>query len=322
MKKLIGRLSGTDFSLWLFVTKTIAKTRAVQPQAEVCAKFVLIALLLVSVGATSCRKPNPADEKRFDLKGKVVAVERDKHLVTISHEAVKDFMPGMTMPFMLPDEATLGYLATGDDITATLVVNGGQSWLENVTITRQSTDPSATTGITEAKEGDEVPDYTMVNQDAKDIRLNNFRGKALLLTFIYTRCPLPEYCNLMSTNFAEVDRQLQKEPDVYSKTHLLSITIDPEYDTPKVLRSYGAAHTERYQNETFEHWDFASGTKDQIKGVAQFFGLRYFQGSDQIVHGLRTVIISPEGKVVKVYRDNQWKPEDVVGEMKRALGGG
>jgi protein SCO1/2 len=162
----------------------------------------------------------------------------------------------------------------------------------------------------------------MVNQDAKDIRLNNFRGKALLLTFIYTRCPLPEYCNLMSTNFAEVDRQLQKEPDVYSKTHLLSITIDPEYDTPKVLRSYGAAHTERYQNETFEHWDFASGTKDQIKGVAQFFGLRYFQGSDQIVHGLRTVIISPEGKVVKVYRDNQWKPEDVVGEMKRALGGG
>jgi Cu/Ag efflux protein CusF len=181
MKKLIGRLSGTDFSLWLFVTKTIAKTRAVQPQTEVCAKFVLIALLLVSVGATSCRKPNPADEKRFDLKGKVVAVERDKHLVTISHEAVKDFMPGMTMPFMLPDEATLGYLATGDDITATLVVDGGQSWLENVTITRQSTDPSATTGITEAKEGDEVPDYTMVNQDAKDIRLNNFRGKAVTL---------------------------------------------------------------------------------------------------------------------------------------------
>ena len=321
MKKLMGRLSGTGFVLWLFVTKTIAKTRALQPQTEVCATFVLIALLLVSVGASSCRKHNPGDEKRFDLKGKVVAVERDKHLVTISHEAVKDFMPGMTMPFMLPDEATLGYLATGDDITATLVVDGGQSWLENVTITRQSTDPSATTGITEAKEGDEVPDYTMVNQDAKDIRLNNFRGKALLLTFIYTRCPLPEYCNLMSTNFAEVDRQLQKEPDVYSKTHLLSITIDPDYDTPKVLRSYGAAHTERYQNETFEHWDFASGTKDQIKGVAQFFGLRYFQGSDQIVHGLRTVIIGPEGKVVKVYRDNQWKPEEAVTVMKSALSG-
>jgi protein SCO1/2 len=278
---------------------------------------LIIILFVVFAGATSCRRYNPANEKRYELKGKVVAVEPDKHLVTIAHEDVKDYMPGMTMPFTLPDEATLGYLATGDEITATLVVDGSQSWLENVVITRQSADTSGTTGIPEAKEGDDVPDFTMVNQDGKDIRLHNFRGKVLLLTFIYTRCPVPEYCNLMSTNFADVDRELQKQPDVYAKTHLLSITIDPEYDTPKVLRSYGAAHTERYENETFEHWDFATGTKDQIKGVAQFFGLRYFQGSDQIVHGLRTVIVGPDGKVVKVYRDNQWKPEEVANEMIR-----
>jgi protein SCO1 len=225
----------------------------------------------------------------------------------------------MTMPFALPDDYYLQNLAVGDEITATLVVDGSQSWLENVAITRESVDPSSTTGITEAKPGDEVPNYSLVNQDGKDIRLNNYRGKALLLTFIYTRCPLPEYCNLMSTNFAEVDRQLQKQPEIYAKTHLLSITIDPEYDTPKVLRSYGAAFTERYQNETFEHWDFASGTMDQIKGIAQYFGLRYFQASDQIVHGLRTVIIGPDGKVVKVYRDNLWKPDEVVGEMAKAV---
>jgi len=277
---------------------------------------VLLALSLALV-TISCRRHSAANEKRFDLKGKVVAVEPEKHLVTIAHEEVKDYMPGMTMPFALPDEATLGYLAVGDEVNATLVIDGSQSWLENVVITRQSTDTSGTTGIPEAKEGDDVPDFTMVNQDGKDIRLHNFRGKALLLTFIYTRCPVPEFCNLMSTNFADVDRELQKQPDVYSKTHLLSITIDPEYDTPKVLRSYGAAHTERYENETFEHWDFATGTKDQIKGVAQFFGLRYYQGSDQIVHGLRTVIVGPDGKVVKVYRDNQWKPEEVESEMMR-----
>jgi len=283
------------------------------------ASFALISILVIAFAFnTSCRRQNAANEKRFELKGKVVAVEPDKHLVTVAHEEIKNYMPGMTMPFMLPDEATLGYLASGDEINATLVVDSSQSWLENVVITRQSTDTSPTTGIPEAKEGDEVPDFTMVNQDGKDIRLHNFNGKALLLTFIYTRCPLPEYCNLMSTNFADVDRALEKQPDVYAKTHLLSITIDPEYDTPKVLRSYGAAHTERYENETFAHWDFATGTKDQIKGVAQFFGLRYFQGNDQIVHGLRTVIVSPEGKVVKVYRDNQWKPEEVVGEMIKA----
>jgi len=280
---------------------------------------VILLLALICLFTATCRRHNAANEKRYDLKGKVVAVEPDKHLVTISHEDIKDFMPAMTMPFALPDDYYLKNLAVGDEITATLVVDGSQSWLENIAITRESVDPSATTGITEAKPGDEVPNYSLVNQDGKDIRLNNYRGKVLLLTFIYTRCPLPEYCNLMSTNFSEVDRQLQKQPEIYAKTHLLSITIDPEYDTPKVLRSYGAAFTERYQNETFEHWDFASGTMDQIKGVAQYFGLRYFQASDQIVHGLRTVIIGQDGKVVKVYRDNLWKPDEVTGEMIKAV---
>ena len=284
-------------------------------------KNLSIILVLALVAASACRRHTPGNEKRFDLKGKVVAVEVDKHLVTVSHEEVKGFMPAMTMPFVLPDESALQFLAAGDEISATLVVDGAQSWLENVAITRQSADTSATTGVTEANEGDEVPDYRLINQDGKEIRLHNFHGKALLLTFIYTRCPLPEYCNLMSTNFAEIDRELQKNPNAYAKTHLLSITIDPEYDTPKVLRSYGSAHTERYENETFEHWDFATGSKDQIKGVAQFFGLRYFQDKDQIVHGLRTVIISPDGKVVRVYRDNQWKPGDVA-ELMRSVSGG
>ena len=274
--------------------------------------------LLICLGVVSCKRHNSGNEKRFDLKGTVVSVEPDKHLVTISHEEVKDYMPAMTMPFALRDNYYLQILAAGDQINATLVVDGSQSWLENVMITRESVDPSATTGIPEPKEGDEVPDFTLVNQDGKDIRLSTFRGKALLLTFIYTRCPIPEYCDLMSNNFAKVDHQLQQQPEVYAKTHLLSITIDPDYDTPKVLRSYGAAHTERYEAETFAHWDFATGTKDQIKGIAQFFGLRYFQASDQIVHSLRTVIMSPDGKVVKIYRDNEWKPEEAVSELQKA----
>jgi protein SCO1/2 len=283
---------------------------------------IILFLSLSLLSGAACRRHSPANEKRFDLKGKVVAVETDKHLVTIAHDEIKGFMPAMTMPFVLPDESTLQFLATGDEISATLVVDRAQSWLENVTITRQSSDSSGSTGVTEAKEGDEVPDYRLVNQDNKEIHLHQFHGKVLLLTFIYTRCPLPEYCNLMSTNFAEIDRALEKDQSAYSKTHLLSITIDPDYDTPKVLRSYGSAHTERYENETFVHWDFATGTKDQIKGVAQFFGLRYFQDNDQIVHGLRTVIIGADGKVVKVYRDNQWKPDEVAAEMRRIANGG
>lgn len=274
--------------------------------------FFLIPLLMtLALGA--CRR----NEKRYDLKGKVVMVEREKRLVTISHEDVAGLMPAMTMPFTVPNQADLDYLAPEDQVTATLVIDGSQSWLENLFVVRTSGNATSASLPTEAKPGDEVPNFTLRNQDGKEIRLHNYRGKALLLTFIYTRCPLPEYCTLMSNNFAQVDRQLQQNPEVYARTHLLSISIDPKYDTPQVLRSYGAAHTERYENETFAHWEFASG--DQVKDLAEFFGLRYFTENDQIMHGLKTVIVAPDGKVAKIYSDNTWKPEEVVNELKRTL---
>lgn len=276
--------------------------------------FLLIPLLL-ALAFGACRR----NETRYDLKGKVVLVEKEKRLVTIAHEDVPGLMPAMTMPFTVPSQADLDFLAPDDQVSATLVVDGSQSWLENLFVSRISGAPTADAASmpAEAKPGDEVPNTTLRNQDGKEIRLHNYRGKALLLTFIYTRCPLPEYCTLMSNNFAQIDRQLQQNPEVYARTHLLSVSIDPKYDTPQVLRSYGAAHTERYENETFAHWEFASG--DQVKDLAQFFGLRYFDEKDQIIHGLKTVIIKPDGTVAKVYTGNDWKPEDVANELKRVL---
>ena len=274
---------------------------------------LILILLAISFGA--CRR----NEHRYELKGKVVMVEKEKRLVTIAHEDVEGLMPAMTMPFTVPNQADLDYLAPEDQVTATLVVDGSRSWLENLFVTRTSVSSSGSAAPlpAEAQPGDEVPNFTLINQDGKQIRLHNYRGKALLLTFIYTRCPLPEYCTLMSNNFAQIDRQLQQNPEVYARTHLLSISIDPKYDTPQVLRSYGAAHTERYENETFAHWEFASG--EGVKDMAQFFGLRYFDENDQIIHGLKTVIIKPDGKVAKVYNGNDWKTEDVVNELKQAL---
>jgi protein SCO1/2 len=280
--------------------------------------FLLLIVLVSLVVGTACRRSS-ANEKRYDLKGKVVVVEPDKHLVTISHEDIKDYMPAMTMPFTVRSKEDLQILAPDDQVTATLVVDGSQSWLEGLIIVRQSANAAALPGTVEAKEGDEVPEFVLVNQDAKEIRPRDYRGKALLLTFIYTRCPLPEYCTLMSNNFAQIDRELSRDPGLYEKTHLLSISIDPTYDTPKVLRSYGSAHTERYEKETFAHWEFATGTQQQVKAIAQFFGLRYFPQEDQIIHGLRTVIIGPDGKVMKVYGGNEWKPEEIVNELRKSV---
>ena len=276
--------------------------------------FPLIPLLL-TLAFGACRH----NEKRYELKGKVVMVEREKHLVTVAHEEVKGLMPAMTMPFTVANESDLDALAPDAQLTATLVIDGAHSWLEDLVIVQQSGTPNMTAhGMTvEAKEGDQVPNFVLQNQDGKQIRFKDYRGRALLLTFIYTRCPLPEYCTLMSNNFAKIDRQLEQDANLYAKTHLLSISIDPGYDTPQVLRSYGAAHTERYQDETFKHWEFASG--EQVKQAAQFFGLQYFADKDQIIHGLRTVIITPDGKVAKVYTNNEWKPEEVVEELKRVV---
>ena len=225
------------------------------------------------------------------------------------------------MPFTVRDEWAFDVLAAGDQITAVLVVDGTESWLENIVITKGSPEPAtrASPAGLGAKPGDEVPDFFLVNQNNQPIHIAQYRGKALLLTFIYTRCPLPEYCTLMSNNFALIDRELQKQPEIHEKVHLLSVTIDPDYDTPAVLRSYGAAHTGRYTNETFEHWEFATGTKEQVKNVAQFFGLEYYQEKDQITHGLRTVIVEPSGKVATVYRGNEWKPDEVLEELERIV---
>jgi protein SCO1/2 len=276
-------------------------------------KALMCFLCLFVAVMSSCR----SNEKRFELKGKIVAVEPEKHQVTVSHEDIKGYMPGMTMPFTVRDRIDLKELAPNDTLTATLVVDGSHTWLEDLIVSRVSADSSAMPAVTIAKEGDEVPNFTLRNQNNREIHIRDYRGKTLLLTFIYTRCPVPDYCALMSDNFAQIDRALGENPQVYEKTHLLSISIDPGYDTPAVLKSYGAAHTERYENETFAHWEFAGGTSEQVKKIAEYFGLTYFPEKDQIIHALRTVIVSPDGKIIRIYSGNDWKPDEVAEEMKK-----
>jgi len=280
---------------------------------------------LAIIGLLSCQpkeRVRSPTEKHYDLKGKVVAVDKGKRELTISHEDIKDYMSGMTMAFSVKDDWVYQIAAPGNQITATLVVDGTQSWLEDVVITEDSTPVAGAPAIEGAdpNPGDPVPDYRLINQDGKAIRLQDFKGKALLLTFIYTRCQDPNQCTLMSSNFAAIDQELQKQPELYAKTHLLSVSFDPADDTPKVLRSYGAAHTGKYSDETFAHWEFATGSPDEVKGIAKFFGLRYYQdttsGTEQVIHSLRTAVISPDGKIVKVYRGNEWKPEEMVSELQ------
>jgi protein SCO1 len=268
---------------------------------------------------TSNNPEASSSAQRYEVKGKVVSVDQPNHKVTIDHEEIKGYMEKMTMPFTLLEDWVYPELKPGALIQATLVVDQGRSWLENPVVSNVA-DPNLVSktedsGV-EPAAGTETPDFALVNQDGKKISFKQYRGKALVMTFIYTRCPLPDYCPLMTQNFVAINRELQGKPSLRDKTRLLSVTVDPDYDKPNVLRDYGA-HFSGSDNEGFKRWEFATGNPTQIKSVAQFFGLNYWQEKDQIIHGLRTAIITPDGKVVKVYRGNDWKPEDVVKELEK-----
>ena len=270
--------------------------------------LVLSAIILTA--PLACRPRATGPEQRYPLKGKVVNVDKRGSTVSIAHEAIPGYMDAMIMPFKLKDERLLNDIAEGDGVQATLVIAGLQSWLEDVVVTRETVDSSSLGKAEEPKPGDEVPDFKLVDQNGKRISFHQYRGHNVVLTFIYTRCPLPDYCPLMTDNFAEIEKALKSPPEAKPTTILLSITLDPEYDTAKLLREYAAAHS-----AGSGQWHFATGTKDDVKQVATYFGMQYWPDGDQVVHSLRTAIVGADGKLVKVYRGNEWKPNEIVKEL-------
>ncbi len=264
-----------------------------------------------------CTRKPPG--KRYELQGRVVAVDSGSRELTIAHQDIPGLMPGMTMPFVVArdGEWIFGKIAPGDQVHATLVMTD-HAELQDISFTQGSdTAGDGTSNLRIPQPGDDVPDFTLVNQSDKAIHLDQFRGKPLLLTFIYTRCPIPDFCLLMSNNFSEVLKQLQKDPKAFAKAQLLSISVDPEYDKPGVLQSYG----KRYVGDIdpgFQHWQFATGSPEEVRKAADFFGLSYNQKQGQIVHTLQTVLIGAGGKVSKVYPGNEWKPAEVAADYARA----
>src|SRR6516164_8507472 len=197
--------------------------------------LLIVVLLLFCVGCS--KKPSG---KRYEIQGEVVAVDSAARQLTVAHEEIPGLMAGMTMPFLVGtrDQWIFGKIAPGDKIHATLVLTS-RAELEDISFTKQAPElTGSTTALRLPRPGNQVPDFTLVNQDGKYVHLADFRGKPLLLTFIYTRCPIPDFCLRMSNNFSEILKQLHTQPQMFDNTQLLSISIDPEHDTPTVLRHY------------------------------------------------------------------------------------
>jgi protein SCO1/2 len=169
--------------------------------------------------------------------------------------------------------------------------------------------------------GEPVPDIPLVNQDGKSIHLKDFQGKAVLLTFIYTRCPMPTACPLITSHFARVHKNLEKDPKAYAASHLMSITLDPVYDTPSILRQYGLAYLDA-DASGFSQWDFARSTPEDLKSLAEAFGLQYTEENNQITHTMQTTLIGPDGRVVKTWSGSGWDPDELANAVQVAARNG
>ncbi len=279
---------------------------------------VLATLLMFCACAVIGCQSAPA--KHYPLQGVVILVDAGQKMITVKHGDIAGLMPGMTMTYQVADPAEIAGLHPGDTISADLAVSENVGRLEKIVLVSKSdgkTAPGATQRI--PAKGDEVPDFALLNQDGKLIHFRDFQGKTLLVTFIYTRCPLPDYCPRMNENFRAVQKLLTATPDAAKHVVFLSISFDPKHDTPAVLRHYAAIYRKSAAGEQVFNWQFAAPSEKDLPSIAQFFGLVYEPEEAQIVHSLSTTLIGPDGKIVEWYSGNDWSPADVAQAMQAAI---
>ena len=292
-------------------------------------RFRFSVLFIIAVLLFACQKAQQqavsADAKHYTLKGTVVAVDKAKKKATIKHEDIVGYMPGMTMEFPVRADWVWDDLTKDAEIRADLVVDNakGEFWLENIAIVAAPNPNKPAPPVNEnfVNIGQEVPDFALTNQDGKRISTKDYRGKALAVTFIYARCPLPDYCIKMSTNFSDLANELH-DSDLKDKIRLLSVSFDPKTDTPAKLKDYGIGYLGKRAKADFSVWQLATGSDKEVRSIADFFGLRYeVDASDktQFAHSLRTAVIAPDGKVTKIFAGNEWTPKDLLRELQKSL---
>jgi len=297
-----------------------------------------VALVSALVLLTGCAKQGasnaPAAEttkvaasaaaRRYPFRGIVRAVDAPKREVTVEHEAIPDFMDAMTMSFPVHDDPQVfEILHPGDRLEAKLVVDGGNYWLEQILtkgfVATPAAGAAASTGAVVTPEpnrgvavGDPVPDFALTDQTGKTVRLSQMRGGPVAVTFLYTRCPIATACPLTATKFAKLDSLLKEKG--FGK--ILTITVDPEHDTPKVLADYAKS-----LGADPARWKFLTGDPKAVADVATSFGVIYYPDAGQVVHGQAAAVVDPSGRLATIYYGQTWEPEHLLRDLEKARKG-
>lgn len=279
-----------------------------------CAGICALCILVLGFIA-GCRSG-----RSYALTGRVVAKSVPTQQITVDHKEIPGFMAAMTMPYPVKDPQVVKDVEPGDIISARIFVdkNNYDYWLEHVVIKDKSGRATFVPDASphELQPGESVPDVPLTDQDGKQIHIDQFKGKAVLVTFIYTRCPFPNFCPLLSNQFAAIDKELAKSPADYGKTQLITITLDPSYDTPPVLRKYGLGYLDN-NPKGFEHWDFAATAPSDLQRLATAFGLEYNKQENVINHNMNTTLLAPDGTVAESWSGTAWTVSEIVAEMRK-----
>ena len=277
--------------------------------------------LCLALAAAACSKP--ANERSFTLQGQVLSIDAPRKIVVVKHEDIKDFMPAMTMPYEARDARLLDGLVPGDLINATLVVFGNGAHLTTIKKVgsapleqppADAANPSASSGVELLKPGETVPDGSFLDQGGKTRRFSDFKGAPVVMTFIYTRCPIATFCPLMDRHFATLQKTLKADP-VLKNARLVTISFDPVTDTPAVLTRHA-----KTLDADLSRWTFLTGDRDDVDRFASRFGVsiaRSLTDQRDITHNLRTAIIDADGKLVKAYTGNDWSPDLVLADLRK-----
>lgn len=280
-------------------------------------KFASAALVAVALTAASC-----SSAKQYEMRGQILAVNRDKMEILVKHEDIPGLMSAMTMPWKVRTASMLDNIGPGDLITSELVVDNNQGVVTKITKlgTAKPDLPApaapAKPGVKYLVPGDAVPNQLFIDQDGRSRDFTAIRGdRALAVTFVYTKCPVPTFCPAMDRQFAEA-QALLKERGLAGKAALLSVSFDPKNDTPSVLKKHGL-------DLGFDPamWTLVTAEREEVDRFATSFGVTLVRGEaanpDEIGHTLRTAIVDRHGTLVKSYSGGEWTPLDLIAEFER-----
>ena len=295
-------------------------------------KFPLqIFVMLLALMQAGCDKPSSTvaqptntnlTEQVFETRGVVRSVPEGGRTLVVRHEEIPDYMPKMTMELNVRHTNEIAGMERGDEITFQLVATKDTHWIQNIKrigkVIETNSPAAPTPGYQLTKElepGDALSDYELLAEDGRTVRFSDFRGKAVAFTFIFSRCPLPDFCPRMGNNFAAARELILTNVSAQTNWQFISISFDPEYDTPAALRSYARF----YRHDNADRWLFTAAPLKVLATLAPELGLMYArEEGGSISHNLRTVVLDTQGRIHRQFDGNQWTADALAAAMLEA----